>query len=281
MRSRRYAPVLVVTLLALAVTPAAAAHGRAGAAITARPPNPPPSLRDRLAAYADTRQGSVSVAVYDTIARKWVRVHPRNRMVTASIVKVDILQTLLHQHAGHLSSAERDIATRMIEQSDNDAASALWNQVDGSTGVSRYNALLGLHETHPHAGGEWGLTRTSATDQVRLVRALVGRPSTLSKASQGFARFLMRHVTSAQSWGVSAGPTAATDVGLKNGWLPVSSDANRWAVNSIGWVRGSGRRYQIAVLTAHQPSEAYGIDTIEALSRLVWRYARHTSKPKR
>jgi beta-lactamase class A len=280
MRPRRYVPVLVVSLLALAVTPAAAAHGRPGAAITARPPNPPPSLRDRLASYADSRRGSVSVAVYDAVARKWVRVHPRDRMVTASIVKVDILQTLLHRHRGHLSAAQRDLATRMIEQSDNNAASELWNQVDGSTGVSRYNALLGLRETQPHAGGEWGLTRTSAADQVTLIRALLGRPSTLSKASQRFVRALMRHVTSAQSWGVSAGPTATAEVGLKNGWLPVETDADLWAVNSIGWVHGSGRRYQIAVLTSHQPSEAYGIDTIEALSRLVWTYARHSPKPK-
>jgi beta-lactamase class A len=280
MRTRRYVPVLVVILLALAVTPAAAAQGRAGHPVAARPPNPPPSLRDRLVEYADSRQGSVSVAVYDTVARHWVRVHPRDRMVTASIVKVDILQTLLHRHRGHLSTTQRDVATRMIEQSDNNAASELWNQVDGSSGVSRYNAQLGLQETHPHSGGEWGLTSTSAADQVRLIRALVGRPSTLSKASQRFVRFLMRHVTSAQDWGVSAGPTATANVGLKNGWLPVATDDSRWAVNSIGWVHGSGRRYQIAVLTSHQPSEAYGIATIEALSRLVWRYAQHTPKRK-
>jgi beta-lactamase class A len=219
----------------------------------------------------------VSVAVYDTIARRWVRVHPGDRMVTASIVKVDILQTLLHRHGGKLSPAQRDLATRMIEQSDNDAASELWNQVDGWAGVSRYNARLGLRETHPHAGGQWGLTTTSAADQVTLIRALVGRSSTLSKPSQRFARYLMRHVTSAQAWGVSAGPTATADVGLKNGWLPVETDGFLWAVNSIGWVRGSGRRYQIAVLTAHQPSEAYGIATIEALSGLVWAHAKRAS----
>jgi beta-lactamase class A len=130
----------------------------------------------------------VSVAVYDTVARRWVRVHPRDRMVTASIVKVDILQTLLHQHGGHLTAAQRDPVTRMIEQSDNDAAPQLWDEVGGSTGVGRYNARLGLHETHPHPGPQWGLTRTSAGDQVTLIRSLVGRPSTLSKASRGFAR---------------------------------------------------------------------------------------------
>ena len=80
----------------------------------------------------------------------------------------------------------------------------------------------------------------------------------------------MRDVTRSQRWGISAGPGADAVFGLKNGWLPVASDHDRWAVNSIGWVRATDRRYQIAVLTAHQPSEGYGIQTIEGLSRLVW-----------
>jgi beta-lactamase class A len=279
MKAGRYLPVLLVGLLALAVPPAAAAPGRAGP-VTARP-YPRLSLRDRLAAYAESRAGSVSVAVYDGVDHQWVRVHRRDRMVTASIVKVDILQALLHRHGGQLRADQRELATRMIEQSDNNAASELWDQVGGSTGVRRYNRRLGLHETHPHGGGRWGLTRTSAADQVTLVRNLLGRrPSTLSRRSQRFARSLMRHITPAQRWGVSAGPTARAHVGLKNGWLPVSADHFRWAVNSIGWVRGGGRRYEIAVLTAHQPSEGYGIETIEQLSRLVWRHVHRTSTPK-
>jgi beta-lactamase class A len=281
MRPHRSLPVvavLAVSVWALAVPPAvagAAPHHHRVAAMT----RPPKTLRDRLASYANLRQGSVSVAIYDTVGRRWVLVHRRDRMVTASIVKVDILQTLLHRRGGHLSENERDLATRMIEQSDNDAASDLWDEVNGSTGVLRYNTRLGLRETHPHAGALWGLTRTSAADQVTLVRTLLGHSSALSASSRRFARQLMRHVTSAQSWGVSAGPTTA-NVGLKNGWLPVASDDYRWAVNSIGWVRGSRRRYEIAVLTAHQPSEAYGIHTIEALSRLAWRYVQRTRRSK-
>ncbi len=158
----------------------------------------------------------------------------------------------------------------MIEQSDNDAASALWNDVGSAAGVHRYNTTIGLTQTHPHSDGEWGLTTTSASDQVALVRNLLQTSSVLTTSSRRYARGLMRHVTSDQRWGVSSGPSAHAVVGLKNGWLPVASDRYRWEVNSIGWVRGGDRRYQIAVLTAHQPSEAYGIHTIEHLSKLVW-----------
>ncbi|HEX3909059.1 MAG TPA: serine hydrolase [Mycobacteriales bacterium] len=258
--------VVLLSLLGLALSPVVA-YGATPRTLrlAARP-----SLQQRLTRYANSRRGSVTVAVYDVAAHRLTLVHDRDRFVTASIVKVDILQTLLYQRHGHLSGDERSLAKRMIEQSDNDAASALWNDVGGAAGVHRYNKKIGLTQTHPHSGGEWGLTTTSARDQVTLVRNLSGPSSVLSTSWQRYARGLMRHVTSDQRWGISSGPSAHAVVGLKNGWLPVASDRYRWEVNSIGWVRGSDRRYQIAVLTAHQPSEGYGIDTIEHLAKLVW-----------
>jgi len=78
----------------------------------------------------------------------------------------------------------------------------------------------------------------------------------------------MAHVVPSQSWGVSAGVAATATVQLKNGWLPLA--AGSWQVNSIGRVSGSGRDYQIAVLSTGAPTEGYGIATIEGVSRLVW-----------
>ena len=51
--------------------------------------------------------------------------------------------------------------------------------------------------------------------------------------------------------------------------VPLSSDSD-WEVNSIGRVNGDGRWYLIAVLTAHDPGEEYGIDTIEHVSALIY-----------
>jgi hypothetical protein len=56
-------------------------------------------------------------------------------------------------------------------------------------------------------------------------------------------------------------------VALKNGWLPFGAG---WHVDSIGRIRGAGRWYLIAVLTSLDPSEQYGIDTINAVSSRVW-----------
>jgi beta-lactamase class A len=282
----RLTPVLLVTLAGFAVAPLAPAHvaphhrpakaATTAAASVAVVGQHRRTLLARLESYAKTRQGSVSVAVFDSVARRLTVLHPRARMVTASIVKVDILQTLLHQESGKLPAAVRDQAQRMIEVSDNDAASDLWDRVGGSAGVRRYNAKLGLRQTHPHGGGLWGLTHTSAADQVTLVRTLLRRTPLLSPAAQRFARHLMRHTASEQRWGVSSGPSGHAVVGLKDGWLPVESDRDRWAINSIGWVRDGNRKYDVAILSAHQPSEGYGIDTVERLSRIVWAHmARH------
>jgi hypothetical protein len=79
----------------------------------------------------------------------------------------------------------------------------------------------------------------------------------------------MEHVVSDERWGVSNGPTAGTTVALKNGWVPLANYED-WQVNSIGYVDGDGRRYLLAVLTAGDPSEDYGIGTTEGVSGIVW-----------
>src|SRR4051812_26928103 len=61
---------------------------------------------------------------------------------TASIVKVDILAALLwqHQRAGtSLSTGQKALATEMIEYSDNAAATELFNEVGGKSGLEAFN----------------------------------------------------------------------------------------------------------------------------------------------
>jgi hypothetical protein len=79
----------------------------------------------------------------------------------------------------------------------------------------------------------------------------------------------MEHVVDWQRWGVSAGAEPGTTVALKNGWLRLG-DSAQWRINSIGWVTGHGRDYVIAVLTDHNASMQYGVDTIESVSRKAW-----------
>jgi hypothetical protein len=81
---------------------------------------------------------------------------------------------------------------------------------------------------------------------------------------------LLENVTPSQRWGVSSGVPAGVTVALKNGWLPLGVGNSDWQVNSVGWVSGHGRDYLMAAFSAGNPSEQYGIDTLNHLGAMVW-----------
>jgi hypothetical protein len=131
-----------------------------------------------------------------------------------------------------------------------------------------FNAKVGLKETAPNLAGAWGATTTTASDQIQLLRVLVAPDSELTNTSRSYELTLMRNVVPYEDWGVSTGPNNGAIVALKNGWLPLSK--NDWQINSIGYISGSGRNYLIAVLSTGNPTETYGIGTIDKISLVVW-----------
>lgn len=230
-----------------------------------------------MTAYLAGRAGTVLAAVYDRrTGQTWTLGHGQPQ-ATASIVKVDILEALLAGNPDGLSAADQALAQSMIEDSDNNAASALWNAVGGLAGLQSYNASAGLLETTPSAclvctgfpWPGWGLTTTTPADQVLLLRQLLDGPL-LSRADRDYAMSLMKNVEPGQRWGVSAGVPAGVQVALKNGWVPLTAPNANWQINSMGWVSGDGRSYLVAVLATGNPSEQYGINTIDALSTFLW-----------
>jgi hypothetical protein len=223
-----------------------------------------------VAAYLSATTEDVTAAVFDDSTGVTSLYRPGIAQDTASIMKVDILGTLLAQGQADgqpLSPADAPLAVDMIEQSDDDDAQSLWDSEGGATAVAAFDAKAGLTQTDPDAAGYWGLSTTTAADQVQLLRAVAYPNAVLTPASQAYELGLMEHVDADQSWGVSAGVTAGATVALKNGWLPL--DAGGWQVNSIGYVDGLGRNYVIAVLT-DDDTEANGIAFIQGLSALIW-----------
>jgi hypothetical protein len=189
---------------------------------------------------------------------------------TASIVKVDILASLLlqHQHSGTgPSENERDLATAMIEQSDNDAALALWDTIGAGSGLRSANKTLGLDRTTPGSGELWGLTQTTAADQITLLRAVYAdaADSPLSAASRAYVSGLMHSVAADQRWGVSAADSDDSGYAVKNGWLPRSA-TGLWDINSIGEVRYDGHTLLVAVLSAGHLSQRAGISLVERVA---------------
>lgn len=255
--------------------PARAASAAPAAPLSRHPAagtgSPDARLAAALGRVLRRHQGILAVAVSDPEDGLTAAYHPHRRFDTASIVKADILAVLLIQHAQArtaLSEGERELATQMIEDSDNDAATALWDAVGGTMGMEAGNAALGLHGIVPGAGGYWGLTTTTASSELRLLSDLTSARSPLPAAARRYELNLMRHVEPAQAWGITAAATAHTRPAVKNGWLPVGP-AGQWVINSIGVIRHTGQRLDIAVLSSGQPSETTGIRQARAAARVA------------
>ena len=222
--------------------------------------------------WVASRQGAVSAAVENLkTGKEWV-LNPSARDQTASIIKADILETLMYQAAqagDSLDSIETSVPQQMIEASSDTDASTLWQTINGATGLGAYNALAGLTQTTPNTQGYWGETLTSAADQIKILQQLAEPSKLLSTADQQYELGLMENIDPGQNWGVTGGVPSGVTVALKNGWVNLTSYTD-WEINSIGWVKGDGRDYLIAVLTAHDPSQVYGEETINKLAADVF-----------
>jgi Beta-lactamase enzyme family len=247
----------------------------AASATTADPQADPFSAA--VTGYLTGRAGTVAAAIYDVNTGQSWTLGPGSPQATGSLVKVDILQALLARRPSGLTAADRARARSMIENNNNAPATTLWNQAGRAVGLRSYNASVGLQQTTPSAclvcagfaWPGWGLTTTTPSDQLLLLRALIDGPL-LSPAGRGYALSLMENVEPDQRWGVSAGVPPGVRVALKSAWVPLTPADTDWQINSEGWISGQGRDYLVAILTTGNPDEQYGIDTINTVSAMLW-----------
>jgi hypothetical protein len=220
---------------------------------------------------AELAAGGYSIAATNTVTGQHYQTGATSGMDEGSIVKIDILETLLLDHQDsdtELSDDEVRLATNMIENSDNSAAESLFWNVGGRDGITAANIRLGLTSTVLGPSDYWGLTTTGAADQLILLRNLTST-GPLTAASRGFALGLMRDVESDQRWGAGVIADAGTTFANKNGWLGVDDDSGRWLVNSLGVVTVQGQQVLISVLTQHNDNLDDGIALVESLVRAV------------
>ncbi|WP_446039393.1 serine hydrolase [Streptomyces sp. SID1121] len=204
---------------------------------------------------------NLSVAVYDMANGREATTDADRAYVSASVVKVGVLAALLlrAQDADRwLTPEEEGLAAAMIERSDNDAATALRAAAGGVAALDEAHVRLGLTRTEGAAA--WGLTRTTARDQLTLLRAVfdTGTESPLDARSRRYVAALMERVVPGQDWGVSAAAGAIGDHALKNGWLP-RTDSGLWVVHSVGRAGDC----LVAVLSDGHPTLEAGVALVE------------------
>ena len=258
-----------------------------------------------LRSYLRTRSGVAQVALYDRhTGRTYLLASGGATQYTASIVKADIMARWLRRYQSRVAIPAgipysiRYLMSNMITMSDNSAATGLFYFGGGCRALTRFNTLIPTLGTTvgcqtPSYYG-WGNTTTTAADQAAIIRTLAYPGPLLSTAARRYGLQLMESVIPPQRWGISCGPwgpscappdyarpVPGVTVALKNGWKFVPTcaaqdDSCPWQVNSIGWVRGRGRDYVLAVLTTDDPAGPgtagldYGITTIQGVSQIIW-----------
>ncbi|MEU7334423.1 serine hydrolase [Streptomyces sp. NPDC007074] len=224
-------------------------------------------LTERMRAVTVAPGAEVSVAVLDLDSGERAA-YGTGSFDTASIVKVDILAALLLQAQDadrRLTAREKTFATAMITNSDNASASALWDVIGRADGLDAANDRFGLTATEGGDGALWGLTRTTAADQLTLLQQVFGDGSLLGAASRTYLQGLMGEIADGQRWGVSAAADGSA-FALKNGWLPRST-TGLWDVNSIGRITVGGHDCLVAALSDGNATMAKGISLVEAAAR--------------
>ncbi|NJC70055.1 serine hydrolase [Planosporangium thailandense] len=228
------------------------------------------ALTAALQKYDEDTYADLAVTVVDRRTGRTFSFNGQRPFETASTVKVDILATLLlqAQRAGRtLTSSEKSLARSMIEESDNDAATALWKKTGGISGSA---GVFGLIATTPGARGKWGVTTTTTEDRARLIDTLADPAGPVANADYLFG--LMRNVADDQSWGISAAARPSETVAVKNGWMTRDDDDGRWEINSIGRITGADTDVTMAILSRGHASQQAGITMVEAVAKLARTY---------
>lgn len=223
------------------------------------------------AALADRTQSVVGLAAADPAEDLTCALHRTRHFYAASVIKATIISALLLKVHGPrgLTRTQRYLAYLMITQSNNSAATALWNDV-GMRGMRVF--LRRARMWHTFLSDAWGLTLITAQDELTLLQLLTNPGNVLGKYSRRYVLTLMAEVIPAERWGVSAGAARGITVHIKNGWLPYP-EGDAWNINSIGAFTGEDISYQIVILTgpptAGGQGEGYGIQTIEDAADVI------------
>lgn len=231
-------------------------------------PDPIESLSPDLSAYLTGLGTQAGVVVYDVTHQHTYVYNGDTSFLTASSIKVPIMLAFFartESQGREPNGDEIKLLTAMIEHSDNDAASALFNDIGRAAGLASYLHQIGVGDLVPNDNA-WGYSQITPQAMVRLLTQL-HYGTILTAPDRATALYLMQHVEAGQQWGVgNTAPSGAT-FAMKNGWVP--GPDGLWSVNTSGIVEADGVTYLIAVYTQRQPSLAAGQAIVQQVCRSV------------
>ena len=209
--------------------------------------------------------GEISVAMID-LRRNLAFTHRGDVYFDlASVSKVPLMLTVLREREREeraLTQHDRRLLEVMIQSSNNEAASTLWDEVSGQVPSLLFDSELWPGILLPRG---WGLWTGTAEGVARVFQEIVAG-DWFSPDVRDDAMGLLDGVVHWQRWGVSAGlPDDGATVALKNGWYPQKAG---WIVHSAGYVLDAGGRpdYVLVILSRHNPTLEDGIALLEEIA---------------
>jgi hypothetical protein len=244
-----------------------------GAFVAPDPASPPTAGFDLLSTdlehYLQQYGARVGAYVYDLTRNAAYSYNSSGLFTVASSVKVPIMLTFLtmtERQGREPNGGEMGLLTTMIENSNNDSAQALWDEVGGGPAVASYLQSVGVSDFHPDNIDGWGWSTISPRSMVRLL-TLLHNGQVLTKQDRQLALYLMNHIQADEQNGVGDTAPPGATVEMKDGWVP--GPDGLWVMNTTGIVTVGGETYAISVYTDDDDSLQQGWDITRHVCQLV------------
>ncbi|GHO46743.1 hypothetical protein KSX_49060 [Ktedonospora formicarum] len=226
-------------------------------------------LSSELASYVTSRGNNVGVSVYDVTRHFSYSYNSDLPFTMASSMKIPIMLAffdMLESQGRGPDDGEMQLLTTMIENSDNDAASALYyDELGGAPALMSYLQKI-------HVGGltpdpeSWGYSAITPQSMVDML-TLLHQGKILNAQDRQIALDLMRHVEEDQQIGVGDTAPIGALVSLKDGWV-VGPDG-LWVMNSSGIVTRGKVTYVVAVYSQSQNALEDGQDIVRHVCKSI------------
>lgn len=188
-----------------------------------------------------------SFGFYDYVTNTECYFNLEQSFRTASVIKATILGTLLRRQED-ISAEEAPVVEKMIVKSDDPSALELWHKLDcGVPGgkcaqVEKFLKDAGMFNTALHSTQAYGMTMTTAKDQIRLLRLFLDDGTFFSESRRQYAQGLLERAN--PRYGITHLQPPGTQAQVKPGYAPLHDEDGRfWNVNIIGHVYGGAQRY--------------------------------------
>lgn len=210
--------------------------------------------------FIDRRPGRARFSLHDaTSGRRW-DYRATEPVKCASLMKTLLLATYLRSSAVRdrkLTERDRKYLRPMIRESANDPASALYVKLGGDAIARTARAAgMGTIQPNPH----WGLTRTTARQQVALFSRL---PDLFPERHREYAMELLATIVPAQRWGIGQVELPGNwQLYFKGGW----GSGNGAVDHQTALLMNGEQRLILSITTTDNPSHQSGKKTLKGVA---------------